>query len=357
MRITANQVTLARLVLLPLPVAMIYRNTHLWMLGALVVYVLLGLTDALDGYLARKYGSTALGALLDPVVDKIFLVAGFVPLADFQIMPTTLIFILFIRELAVTALRSIALEEGFSFQTSNIAKLKTIVQMAGGGGVLLVWLFPQNNIILPLLVIGFAVACWPAAAALAKGRAPGWMAWSSAGLVAALLVVRASSGPQTTILAIMLVIVGLTLYSGAEYAWVMRRVLAVRFRRAPLEALRLAGLSLATPIFYLPALDRTDDPTVAILCLLAAELAAGGLDNSLVQMGHARSAAPDLMRSGVQAVCGAILLWSLLLGKTPAIGLAATLFALGATLGDVGMRFWRHRAAFGPWGEQVTGAP
>jgi hypothetical protein len=38
-RITANQVTMARWSLLPLPVAMIYRNTHLWMLGALVVYV------------------------------------------------------------------------------------------------------------------------------------------------------------------------------------------------------------------------------------------------------------------------------------------------------------------------------
>src|SRR5512138_3647794 len=55
-RITANQVTLIRLVLLPLPVAMIYRNTHAWMLGALAVYIVLGLTDALDGYLARKYG-------------------------------------------------------------------------------------------------------------------------------------------------------------------------------------------------------------------------------------------------------------------------------------------------------------
>jgi CDP-diacylglycerol--glycerol-3-phosphate 3-phosphatidyltransferase len=356
-RITANQVTLARLVLLPLPVAMIYRNTHLWMLGALVVYVLLGLTDALDGYLARKYGSTALGALLDPVVDKIFLVAGFVPLADFQILPTTLLFILFIRELAVTALRSIALEEGFTFQTSNIAKLKTIVQMAGGGGVLLLWLFPSDRTIIPLLLLGFVAACYPVARALAKKTAPGWMAWSSAGLVGALVVTRFLLPPQQTILVVMLVIVALTLYSGAEYAWVMRHVLAARFRRSPLEALRLAGLSLATPVFYLTALDRSDDPTVAILLLLATELAAGGLDNSLVQMGHARSAAPDLMRSGIQAVCGAILLWSLLLGKAPALGLAVTLFALGATLGDVGMRFWRHRAAFGLLNEGIRTSP
>jgi hypothetical protein len=106
-------------------------------------------------------------------------------------------------------------------------------------------------------------------------------------------------------------------------------------------------LSLAVPLFYLPALDRPDDPTFAILGLLAAEFAQGGLDNSLVQMGHVRSAGPDLLRSGVQVVCGAVLLWALLSGAAPRIALAATLFALGVTLGDLGLRFWRHRGDFG----------
>lgn len=346
MRITANQVTLLRFVMLPLPVAMIYRQTHVWMLGALLVYVLLGLTDALDGYLARKHGSTALGALLDPVVDKIFLVAGYVPLADFQLMPTTLVAIMFIRELAVTALRSIAIEEGFSFKTSNIAKLKTTVQMAGGGFMLLVWLFPRDATILWMLALAACAACVPAVAAFARGRRPGWMEWSSAGFFAAILLIRILLPPQPTIVVVMIVIVAITLYSGAEYAWGMRGVLADRFRRAPLEGWRLAGLSLAVPVFYLPALDRPDDPTVAILGLLAAEFAAGGLDNSLAQMGHARTAGPDLARSGVQAVCGALLLWSLLTGEAPTLGLAATLFALGTTLGDLVVRFWRYRDAF-----------
>jgi CDP-diacylglycerol--glycerol-3-phosphate 3-phosphatidyltransferase len=347
-RITANQVTLARLVLLPLPVAMIYRNTHAWMLGALVVYVLIGLTDALDGYLARKHGSTPLGALLDPVVDKIFLVAGFVPLSDFQIMPTTLVLILFIRELAVTALRSIAIEEGFTFKTSNMAKLKTMVQMVGSGFILLIWLYQDDTTIAWLLGVSTFIACLPAAITLARGRRPGWMAWCSAGFFLALLATRLLLPPKPTIFVAMLVIVAITLYSGAEYAWGMRQVLAARFARAPWEALRLAGLSLAVPLFYLPALDRPDDPTVAILLLLAAELAAGGLDNSLVQMGFTREAGPDLLRSGIQAVCGAVLLWALLAGEAPSVALAATLLALGATLSDLVVRFWRHRAAFSP---------
>jgi cardiolipin synthase len=345
-RITANQVTLLRLVLLPLPVALVYRNTHAFMLGALAIYILLGLTDVLDGYLARKHGATALGALLDPVVDKIFLVAGFVPLADFQIMPTTLVFILFIRELAVTALRSIALEEGFSFRTSSIAKLKTTVQMAGAGFILILWLFPADATIRWILAVAMAGFCVPVVVAVLRGRRPGWMAWSSAVSGAAILATRWALPPKPAIFALMAGIVAITLYSGAEYAWGMRGVLRSRFVRSPLEAVRLLGLSLAVPVFYLPALDRVDDPTFAILALLAAEFAAGGLDNSLVQMAYARSAGPDLVRSGVQAACGAVLLWALLSGAGPKIALAATLFALGVTLGDLGMRFWRHRFDF-----------
>jgi CDP-diacylglycerol--glycerol-3-phosphate 3-phosphatidyltransferase len=345
-RITANQVTLLRLVLLPLPVALVYRNTHAYMLAALAVYVLLGLTDVLDGYLARKHGATPLGALLDPVVDKIFLVAGFVPLADFQIMPTTLVFILFIRELAVTALRSIALEEGFTFKTSSIAKLKTTVQMAGAGFILILWLFPEDAVIRPILMVATAGFCAPAIAAALRGRRPGWMAWSSAALGAAILAVRWFLPTKPAIFALMSFIVAITLYSGAEYVWGMRRVLRARFTRSPIEIVRLAGLSLAVPVFYLPALDRPDDPTFAILALLAAEFAQGGLDNSLVQMGYVRSPVPDLLRSGVQAACGAVLIWALVAGFTPRTATAATVFALGMTLGDLGTRVWRHRHDF-----------
>lgn len=345
-RITANQVTLARLVLLPLPVALVYRNTHGYMLGALAIYIVLGLTDVLDGYLARKHGATALGALLDPVVDKIFLVAGFVPLADFQIMPTCLVFVLFIRELAVTALRSIALEEGFSFKTSPIAKLKTTIQMAGAGFILIIWLFPDEGTIRVILSVAMAAFCVPVVAALARALRPGWMAWSSAVCGAAILAMRWAMPQQQAILALMIIIVAITLYSGGEYAWGMRRVLRSRFARSPLEAVRLAGLSLAVPLFYLPALDRPDDPTFAILGLLAAEFAAGGVDNSLVQLGYARSAGPDLLRSGIQAACGAVLLWALLSGASPRIAQEVTLFALGVTLGDLGVRLFRHRRDF-----------
>jgi len=345
-RVTANQVTWLRLLLLPLPTAMMYGGTRAWMLGALAIYIVLGLTDALDGYLARRYGSTRVGALLDPVVDKIFLVAGYVPLADFQIFPTKLLLILFVRELAITALRSIALEEGFAFRTSAIAKLKTTVQMAGAGLILLVWLYPDYLTIRVILGACLIGACVPAAAALLSGRRPGWMSWSAVGLFGAAFATRLLLPRSPAILLILAVIVAITLYSGAEYAWGMRHVLRARFRRAPIEAVRLAGLSLAVPVFYLPALNRPGDPTVAILGLLAAELAEGGLDNSLVQMGHPRAPVSDLIRSTVQAACGAILVWALGTGRSPGLALGATLFALAVTLGDMVARLWRHREDF-----------
>ena len=346
MRITANQVTLVRLVLLPLPIAMIYKGTHAWMLGGLFVYILLGLTDALDGYLARKYGSTPLGALLDPFADKIFLVAGIVPLADHQILPTTLVVILFVRELGVTFLRSIAFEEGFQFKTSKAAKLKTTVQMVGAGVMLLIWLYPEGSTIFIILGGLFALSLVPAIVSISRGQRPGWMSWSAISLVGAAVVTRALLRPEVELVVIMIVIVAITLYSGAEYVWEMRTVLAARFRRSPIEALRLAGLSLAVPVLYLPSLDRPDDPTVPILLLLAAEFACGGLDNSLAQYGHPRSAGPDLVRSGIQAATGAFVLTSLLTLQHPVAARVATVFALAVTLGDLGARFWRHRRDF-----------
>ena len=209
--------------------------------------------------------------------------------------------------------------------------------------ILILWLFPDDAAIRPILMVTTAGFAAPLLATIVRGRRPGWMAVSSAALGASILLVRWFLPVKQAILALMILIVAITLYSGAEYVWGMRHVLRSRFTRSPVEIVRLAGLSLAVPVFYLPALDRPDDPTFSILALLAAEFAQGGLDNSLVQMGYVRSPAPDLLRSGVQAVCGALLIWALVSGASPRTATAATLFALGITLGDLGARVWRHR--------------
>ncbi len=346
MRITANQVTWLRLLLLPVPVAMIYQEGVAWKLAALAVYILLGLTDAIDGILARRYGSTPLGALLDPIVDKIFLAAAYVPVADHQIISTTYVALMFVRELAVTVLRSVALEERVAFKTSRVAKLKTTVQMAGAGLLLLVWLFPREAVIWPVLGAIAAGSLVPLLRSVVRGRTPGWRAGWGAALFGAAALARVAWDARGTLMFIMSVILVITLISGLEYFWGLRRVLASRVRRRPVDALWLFGLSFAVPTLLVPVIELPGDPSFLIMGILAAEFAVGGLDNSLVQAGVRRGPWIDLGRVAVQAAAGVTLLLFLDGESTAGWVYVPAWLALLVTLGDLGARLLRHRTVF-----------
>jgi len=312
LRVTANQVTFLRLLLLPLPVYMIYKAVLYdgglpWAAAGLGIFILLGLTDAVDGMLARRYGGTPLGALLDPVVDKIFLVATFGPLADLKIVAPALVGLLFIRELAVTALRSTALEKKVTFRTSRIAKLKTTVQGAGSGFVFLFYFLQDMTILNGVMWVTAIGAALPVIALLLMGRRPGWRSISGLILLEAAVGLHYFAGPALGIQLIMAVIIGFTLYSGGEYFWGLRKVLADSFRSAPLEALRLAAVALAVPACLLPVMMLNGAPIYAILMILAAELALGGVDNSLAQAGLRPKVGADLSRCGIQAAGGAVM--------------------------------------------------
>jgi len=312
-----------------------------------VLFVFLGLTDAVDGALARRYGSTPLGALLDPIVDKIFLVAAFGPLADLRMVSPPMVTIVFVRELAITMLRSVALEEGVNFKTSKIAKLKTSVQFAGGGFIFLYWTLRSAGVSSDLVQIAALVG---AAAApivrFARGKRPQWRAWSGFVLISIAAVLPWLFDVDRTVWVLMAMIVTITLVSGLEYLFRMRGTLAARFRRVPAEALRFVFLSLVVPIGFLPAMQREGAPIWAILGVLALELAAGGVDNSLAQIGRSRGPWPDLLRATLQGA-GAVAMWAALGAGGPAAAVqGAGAFAVLVTLADVLGRFWRHRDHF-----------
>lgn len=135
MRITANQVTMARIFLLPVPVYMLIYGSEVEWWIAFSLFVILGATDFVDGVMARREGPTKLGSLIDPVADKIFMAAIMLSMVAIDVFPSWVAAALLSREFLMTALRSSVAIRKEVFKTSLLAKLKTIIQMGGCGTI------------------------------------------------------------------------------------------------------------------------------------------------------------------------------------------------------------------------------
>lgn len=118
---------------------------------AAVVLTIMGITDLLDGYLARRWGIESLiGKFLDPLADKLVLLVGLIMLMDLQRVSAWLVIVLLSREFLVTGLRAIAVGEGIVIAAGGTGKLKLIFQMVGLG--FLMWYGSAFN--LPAVVVG-----------------------------------------------------------------------------------------------------------------------------------------------------------------------------------------------------------
>ncbi len=152
LKMTANMVTIARILLLPVPCAMLLYggDTFVWL--TFVLFVLLGMTDFVDGMMARRDGPTKLGGLIDPVADKIFVAAIMLPLVTIGLIPVMFSVAVLSRELLMTALRTCMALRQESVKTSVLGKLKTIVQM-GGMGTIFLTIFGEKSWM--LIMAGF----------------------------------------------------------------------------------------------------------------------------------------------------------------------------------------------------------
>ena len=180
---------------------------------AALLFFIGGMTDILDGYLARKHGlQTDFGALMDPLADKILVCAGFIllvgmkmnphtQLGDYQLpealavpgrellMPAWMVIVIVARELAITGLRLLAANKQVVLPAENIGKRKTNFQFVAVVSMLIIISYPGwgegwVNF------FGFEIAGWP------------WSIW---------FTFIATWGA-----------VGLTLVSGVLYLWVNR---------------------------------------------------------------------------------------------------------------------------------------
>ena len=133
-----NIITLSRLVLAVFLFWLIDRRGH-W-LAAGVVFAIAAATDALDGYIARRYGMvTKLGRILDPFVDKVIIGGAFMFLAvqHDSGVNAWMVMIVIGREMFVTSLRSVLEQEGKDFSAIMSGKIKMVVQCAAVAGSLL----------------------------------------------------------------------------------------------------------------------------------------------------------------------------------------------------------------------------
>lgn len=122
----ANAVTVLRIVLAPVVVAVIYLYAPAW--WVLIFGFCAMITDRVDGALARKYGSTDLGTFLDPLADKIMVIGAFVALVALGWVWWLPVAIITAREFAMSAYRSKLARSGVSVPARPLAKWKTWVQ-------------------------------------------------------------------------------------------------------------------------------------------------------------------------------------------------------------------------------------
>ncbi len=123
---------MARIAIIPLVLVLLDRSTPRDCIWAAVVYSLAALTDLVDGFLARRMNVVSvLGKFLDPLADKLLVMATLVWMVPLGRISPWIVILLLSREISVTALRSIASSEGVIIAAGGDGKTKTAFQMVG----------------------------------------------------------------------------------------------------------------------------------------------------------------------------------------------------------------------------------
>jgi len=125
-----NKLTLSRIILAPIFMSFFMVDNAYSRIFGFVIYVIAALTDLFDGHYARKYGIvTGFGKFMDPLADKILVSAALIGLVGLGYARAWMVVLIISRDFYVTGLRSLAAYKGTVIPASNLAKLKTVLQM------------------------------------------------------------------------------------------------------------------------------------------------------------------------------------------------------------------------------------
>ena len=126
----ANRLTLSRLALTVLFVAALNSSWQYARTSALIIFLIAGLTDFVDGEVARRYGIiTNFGKLMDPLVDKIMMAAAFISLVPLKAVPAWAATTVVARDFLITGLRLMATTKGRVLPAERLGKQKTSWQI------------------------------------------------------------------------------------------------------------------------------------------------------------------------------------------------------------------------------------
>jgi CDP-diacylglycerol--glycerol-3-phosphate 3-phosphatidyltransferase len=107
-----------------------------------LIFVIASVTDFFDGYIARSWDQmTVMGSILDPLADKMLMLAGFMGLIYLGRADVFAVFLILSREFFITGLRVVAVEQGKSVASTMAGKIKTVVQMIAIGFLIMQWPF------------------------------------------------------------------------------------------------------------------------------------------------------------------------------------------------------------------------
>src|SRR5215471_9604119 len=187
----ANRLTLSRLALTVLFVVLLSSSWQYARTAALVIFLIAGLTDFIDGEIARRYGViTNFGKLMDPLVDKIMMAAAFISLVPLKAVPAWAATTVVARDFLITGLRLMASAKGRILPAERLGKQKTSWQI--------------------ITIIFFLALLSMVELRYANERSIWWLrAWSEGGPV------------------LVWITVALTIYSALGFTWRNRELIAL----------------------------------------------------------------------------------------------------------------------------------
>ncbi len=305
--LTANHVTFARILSMPLMVWLFYqgRTGQWWAFG---IGGVIATTDFVDGYLARKYGPTVLGGLMDPIADKLFVAVIFLPLVHLGWIPAWPVAVIFVRETLITGLRTAYAVRDISLKTSYIAKVKTWIQMQGAATIIFLGLVQDRQLVWSIMLPATALPLVALFGFLAIKRRFYRGAAIMFGMMALLDLMYLPNDIEVTLYLVTLGILVATWGSGLDYLVGGLRQMKGRADFGRSDAVRVLS-GIAVPLLVVAVLIETGAPMWAPIAVLCVELAVGGLDNLLAHHGASSGAVAWSLRSfGAAGLLSAMLL-------------------------------------------------